>query len=347
MKTITLITEDISEPIDEGIKKYSFKLAEYISNNLNYKIFTRVINNNIKHQYKLPKNKLILSLSFITVLKKDKGVILYVPNSSSTFFSFIRLKILQLFTGRPTALISLQKREHAKWQKFIIRLLLRPKMIFVFSEREKHYYLSLGINTIVTSAGVDTDKFIPIDTKTKIDLRKKINLPIESKIILHVGHINEGRNLSILTELIKENFVVLVIGSTCFTEDEKLKKDLKNDGILIVNEYIQNINEYYQASDAYVFPVLNDSSVIEFPLSILEAMACNIPILSTHFGSIPNHFKESGHFKYFADKESLLRQANELFNNSDISKSNNSTIILNKYGWEKQFQELMSNINTL
>jgi glycosyltransferase involved in cell wall biosynthesis len=51
--------------------------------------------------------------------------------------------------------------------------------------------------------------------------------------------------------------------------------------------------------------VLDPASAIDAPLSVLEAMACNLPIVTTPFGALPNMFK-SGHGIYYGDTEERL-----------------------------------------
>ena len=342
-----LITEDISYPIDEGIKKYSFKLAQHLAIHQKASVFTYVFNKDISNQQNLPQNKLFFSYNFFKSIRKKKGIIVYVPNGSSTFFSFLRLKILEVFSSKPTVFIGIQKRQHTSLQKTIIKFFLKPKLMFIFSLREKNYYKSLGIKTEMTSIGVNTNKYVSVNSKNKLELRTKLNLPLNKNILLHVGHINKGRNISVLKALLNQGYEVIVIGSTCFNDDNDLKHELVDAGINIVSHYIDKINEYYQAVDAYVFPVLNDNSVIEFPLSILEAMSCNLPILTTPFGSIPFHFKETDFFRYFNDEESLITESNELFKMNDNINCNNAKIIMDSYSWEKQFEILYKQIENL
>jgi glycosyltransferase involved in cell wall biosynthesis len=45
---------------------------------------------------------------------------------------------------------------------------------------------------------------------------------------------------------------------------------------------IQNIPEYLQAADLFVFPTENDA----FPSSLIEAMSCGLPIVTTPVGAI-------------------------------------------------------------
>lgn len=42
----------------------------------------------------------------------------------------------------------------------------------------------------------------------------------------------------------------------------------------------------YQLSDLYIFPVIFEGGCIGIPLSILEARACGIPVMSTEFGGL-------------------------------------------------------------
>ena len=45
---------------------------------------------------------------------------------------------------------------------------------------------------------------------------------------------------------------------------------------------VQNVPEYLQASDLFIFPTENDV----FPSSVVEAMACNLPVVTTPVGAI-------------------------------------------------------------
>ena len=58
----------------------------------------------------------------------------------------------------------------------------------------------------------------------------------------------------------------------------------------IINEYLENIEFYYKASDYYCFPVRNPKYCIDLPFSIVESLACGTPVLSTPFGVISSGF---------------------------------------------------------
>lgn len=103
-----------------------------------------------------------------------------------------------------------------------------------------------------------------------------------------------------------ENTQVVVIGSTSYPEDKKLVQKLKKSGIIIISNYIENIEELYQSADCYLFPVFSESACIEIPLSVLEAMACNLPVVSTRFGGLSNLVSEQNGFFYAETEEEIL-----------------------------------------
>ena len=116
-------------------------------------------------------------------------------------------------------------------------------------------------------------------------LREKYNFDKNDKIILHVGHMVEARNIRSFLK-ISDRFHIVILVSTSTRWDENLFNDLsQKENITIVHEYIENVEEYYQLADAYLFLVENIGCV-DVPLSVLEAASCNIPIVTTRYGEL-------------------------------------------------------------
>ena len=65
--------------------------------------------------------------------------------------------------------------------------------------------------------------------------------------------------------------------------------------------------ELYQLSDAYLFPVLDPSGAIEMPLSVLEAMACGVPVLTTPFGDLQQRFPSGSGVVFWRSTDELMR----------------------------------------
>jgi glycosyltransferase involved in cell wall biosynthesis len=100
----------------------------------------------------------------------------------------------------------------------------------------------------------------------------------------------------------------LLVGSTSTPQDEHLVQELEEVRVRVLRDYIPDIQEIYQLSDCYLFPVASRTAAIELPLSVLEAMACNLPVITTRFGGLEDHFPE-GHGLMFVETLEEMREA--------------------------------------
>ncbi|MCC7004846.1 glycosyltransferase family 4 protein, partial [Candidatus Nomurabacteria bacterium] len=80
---------------------------------------------------------------------------------------------------------------------------------------------------------------------------------------------------------------------------KKLLERLDGAGHIIIKGFIDKIEELYNIADIYFFPVkglsknyfpktYNEVGVIDTPLSVLEAIAVGIPIVTTEIDSLTN-----------------------------------------------------------
>jgi glycosyltransferase involved in cell wall biosynthesis len=115
------------------------------------------------------------------------------------------------------------------------------------------------------------------------------------------------RNLDILTDLQQDGCQVVVASSTTIQGDSSVDVDLVAAGCLLWNRYIEAIEEVYGLADCYVFPTPTGIGAIEHPLSIMEAMACNLPVVTKRFRALPRVFRP-GDGLYFVDTDDELRK---------------------------------------
>jgi glycosyltransferase involved in cell wall biosynthesis len=128
--------------------------------------------------------------------------------------------------------------------------------------------------------GIDTKIYFP---KNKLETKKKLNLPIDKKLILFVAEYatnNPFKGGNILREIIKNNkndlFTFITVGG-------KHENILKNH---ISIPYISNKEELanlYNACDVLLYPTQADN----LPLVVLESMACGTPVIASRLGGIP------------------------------------------------------------
>jgi len=303
--SVCVVAEDLSLPIDEGIKHFAVSLLRQWSREhpvLGISARSRRPPAT-PHTVAPGANRFFLSSKLSTALKQFKpDVVCYVPSASATLFSFLRARALKLYC--PSAMvimISLQPRRYGRLSRFLIRR-LAPDLLFVQHEASLRQLADMNLKVKMLAGGVDLEKFTPVSRDKKAALRTGYALDPGAFTVLHVGHITEGRNIDLLADINQRHGaqVVLVGSSIVHPDRAAVTARLKRQGVIVIDRYVENIEEFYQLSDCYLFPVVSERDCIGTPLSVLEAMACNLPVLTLRYGMLPRLFEEGGGL-FFAD----------------------------------------------
>jgi glycosyltransferase involved in cell wall biosynthesis len=319
IKRIAVVTEDVSYPLDEGFKKASVRIAASLSRRIEeVTVFTPEAPDLEMPTRGLPRNKLLLGRGFAHALwASDPDVILYIPQSAATPMSLLRARLLKNHVGsRPVVVVSLQMRSYPGLVQPILRA-LKPDLVLVLSTASLKIMERAGIRARRIPLGVDTQVFRPAGPGEKEALRKKHGIG-DGKIILHVGHISRRRNLDLLRRIGGEAARLLLVTSTSTIQDRRVAEALKDPGILLIDHYIEHIDEVYRLADGYVFPTFNQKGAIEIPLSVLEAMATNMPVTTTAFGGIPDLFDEGEGLFICSREADFIRRSQEMLNLTSV-----------------------------
>ena len=141
---------------------------------------------------------------------------------------------------------------------------------------------------------VDTSLFHPVKTVKKIEIRKNLGLPEKDLLVVYTGRLVAYKGLFTLLnsweQICKEqtNVALLLVGGgsldiyNCEDElkDYVQRKNLQ-DCVYFMGE-VQNVSTYLQAADIFVFPTEKEA----FGISLIEAMACGLPVISTDVGGL-------------------------------------------------------------
>lgn len=149
--------------------------------------------------------------------------------------------------------------------------------------------------------GVDTQVFAPVTLEEKEVIRNRLGLPLHKRIVVFTGRLVHRKGLKTLAYAWKQvcqdndDVLLLVLGSGNFQRDsveEWLKGYIKakhlKDCTLLVGD-VNNVREFLQASDIFVLPSLFEG----LPNSLLEAMACGLPIIATNIGGITDVVRDN------------------------------------------------------
>jgi len=181
--------------------------------------------------------------------------------------------------------------------------------------------------------GVDLQLFNTPKASEKSLFRAKYNLPINKKLILFVGRFVPKKGYRLLFEARNDKYLTLFIGSGEIPEFMKKAKNV----IFFPAKKQKELSEIYKLSDIFVLPSYGEG----FPLSIQEAMASGLPIIT----SKENIFDTSIDFIKTVDRNvSAIKKA--IFN---LITNNKLTSIMSKksrrfaeknYSWSKNLDLL-------
>ena len=235
-------------------------------------------------------------------------VIHYIPGPSLK--SFLLIKLLSNAVPEAKTIMSAPLPQLPSYGHRLLPA-LSPDVILAQSRRMADTFKSWGLAAMyLPVSGVDVDRFLPVTYTRKEALRNKYEIDKERFVALHVGHIKSKRNVQAMISIQSHGIQTVVVGSPSTGTEPRLRDQLLAAGVSVITQYTGMIEELYQLSDCYVFPTptANGSASIEIPLSILEAAACNLPIVSIRYGGLAEIF-EGMEGVSFVDLECGLSEA--------------------------------------
>jgi glycosyltransferase involved in cell wall biosynthesis len=310
---------DFSSNCDEGYKNISHYLADQLGEQ------NKIVRINIKQPNWFLAGRYLLSEDL------DIFHVLAQPTLGSLMVS----RMIKIPRGRIGIVVSGLKTHsfiNNSGDRLLFRYLsrlLKPDLFLVQSKEAQKYFCALDWNVKWLSNGVNWRRFYPVTDAERKKLKVHYGFTTSKPIVLHVGHLQLNRNLLLLEELSNKKYQIVIIGSTYLGIDQRLTTELKKRGWIYYAGYQPNIVDFFRLADCYVFPVKPGNS-LDTPLSVLEAMACNLPVVTTRFSGLDALFCEGNGF-YFADNsEQFCFQVMHALN-SDTKLATRDMVL--QYSW--------------
>ena len=188
---------------------------------------------------------------------------------------------------------------------------------------------------------IDVNKF-SFNWEKRIALRKE--LKIEDKFIIgHIGRFCAQKNQKFLLEIFKEllkknkNVYLILIGNG--EDKQKIKDYIQNLDLINRVKIIppcENVNDYYQVFDAFVFPSLYEG----LGIVLIEAQCMGLMVY-TSSENIPKDVKVTSNLQFISLKKSANIWANNILKNINyIRKNHNEEIKKSGYDIDKEVKIL-------
>ncbi len=313
MKRIAIVCEDISIPLDEGFKNASAHIAGSIAG-LGHQVtvYTHEPDKAAIEAAPLPRNKLLRDKSFAAALRAERhDLLIYIPEAAATPMSMVRSSSLRSQAGgAPVVMISLQRRTYSGSGRILLRM-TGPDLVLVLSSESLSTVRSAGRPARQIPLGVDPEVFSPAAASERHHLRRRYGIGDE-KVILHVGHLRPGRNLELLEKLASSGARLALVTSSSTAADPCVRSMLESSSIHLLNEFVENIADAYRVADGYAFPTVSETDAIEIPLSVLEAMATNLPVVAMAFGGLPDILNPGGGLFLCETEDEFVTSAREM-----------------------------------
>ena len=299
--------------------------------------------------------------------EKDKLDVFFSHYNSATRLKTIPHVVLlhdviwKVLSG--TYLYNFRRKIYAQQTFEAIKAAKKVLTVSEFSRREINKHLGLELETIkVIGAGVSND-FKPRDKNDRKVVRTLNKLKINSPYLFYIGGFESRKNVAMLLGAFaklqkhyKNNLKnrILVIGGGVPTVASPLLDDVTR---IVKSLELENLVQFvgrltdeelacvYSGADFFVFPSLYEG----FGLTVLEAMACGVPIIASQIGAIQEVARDTVHY-FHPEREDELIQSMNRFLTDQVLKEELRVRALNRareFNWIKPakilLEELVSN----
>jgi len=289
----------------------------------------------------------------IKVLNKVKPDVICMLEEPFSFFAFQIVFFKNIFSKKSK--IIFYSSDNHSWKHHYP---YRPKLLykFIFNYVSKNTDFAMVVNKEVKdilrskdfnkpieifSWGIDIDLFKKISIDEKEKNRRKLGL--DRKIVIgYVGRILKIKGIETLMKIVEKNkgdlFHLLLIGEGPDKEYfQKLAEEMNIQNNCSFLGYIEpnDLHNYYGVMDMLILPSFEEFKE-RFGRVLIEAMACNIPVIGSNTGGIPEVIKDAGLLFEQKNLEDLDKKIHELLHNEKLKENiifRGKKLLEKKYTW--------------
>ncbi len=201
---------------------------------------------------------------------------------------------------------------------------------------------------VVAPDGVDLEKFDLSFSKKEI--REKLDLPLDKKIVLYTGHLYFWKGIDTLIEagkLLNKEVLVYLVGGTEKDINEYRQK-IDNENVILKGAVLHEEIPYWQKSaDVLVLPNTAKEDISKYytsPMKLFEYMASGNPIVASNLPSIREILNKNNSVLVEPDNSKKLAEGiNKILEDFNFAEkiSKQARKDVENYTWEKRVKSIL------
>ncbi len=262
----------------------------------------------------------------LQIIKREKINILHCQGFLSSLLGYLLFWLTKI-----PYIVTVQRLESKNWLKKLVYK--NAEFCIAASSAIKNYFQESGCKNIkIIPNGIDLERF------------ENLKHPLHDKFtIITVARLEKVKGIEYLIKAVSNyqlsmsNYQLLIIGDGSERKNlESLVEKLdRKDKVKFLGEIPnEKIPEYLTAADCFVLPSVKEG----FGIVILEAMACQIPVVGTNVGGISDIIEDgkTGILVEPKNPQSISEAIFRLYSQKDFAENlvQNAKINLEKYNWQ-------------
>ncbi len=215
--------------------------------------------------------------------------------------------------------LDFEKKVDQKYKNFFLHSLGQAQKIFVLSSDFKKKILEWGYKGEVVIETTNVDSVLIDDFSMEEKLQRISTTP--KRKILFLARLLREKGVFELVQAFEEiltridNCELIIAGSG--KDYEELKKRVIDNNNITVVGYVQGKNKVNLYSESYIYCLPSYSEGL--PISVLEAMAFGLPVITTKVGGLKDFFQDGkmGYFVNPRNVDQLVRKLELLLSEED------------------------------
>jgi len=264
-----------------------------------------------------------------TIQAFQPDVVVYVPSPGSVRSTFLRGHALR--RAAPDAahvMVSLFSFPETRLPRAVLRMLY-PGPILVPSYKSLLSLSRMSLDGDVLTPGVDLATYRPPKANEKAAVRDRLGFKRDDFVFVIGPQTPASGEALMAFERAGNVGVVAALEGEPDADSQRVRRVQQTD----------SPPEFYWLADCFVFSETDLTRSTEMPMSVMESLACGVPVLTTPIGGLRDFFVEGDDLYYWETTDQLIGAARRLRENYP-----SRVRAMQEFTWQKVVEQISNDV---